>query len=553
MKIDIQKFLFGITFIILLITFYFIPLSTSGYPHGHDLFFHFSRIQGSVELLKVNHWSLDILPGFFYDFGYAVGLFYSTGLLWIPIILNTLGLSFISSYKVFILFITVLTSFSMYYTSHKLFKNHRISFVSTLFYVFNVYRNYTDLYERAAIGEFIAFAFIPLVFYGLYSVVVEKKKSIWPLSMGMLGLILSHTLSTLLTLVFILIFLILNLKSVITNRKSIMYLFGSALITLLLSAYYWIPMLEMMASDQFNYQYPWTSINQNVLTSVSSMVYINHESSIFPYGIELYALIIVFIGILRLYSKWKHHKFIVFSVLSGGVALGIATNIIPVEWYSFLNFMQFPWRMFVFVNYFIAILLGYSLYHLTHSKTRVVVIAVFSIYVVFNYISFSNYYVQDRMKDYVYKDFVRYFYADAEFMPTSVDIKLLKQNEFNKTIDASHPILIEYSRTPDGYVLSFDQFNYSNTVIELPLIYYQGYAAYFQGSDVQEFLPISKSEDSLIEVNLLGHQKGDIKVFYNGTRLTKLSHYVSLTTLLLIIIVVIGKKILKSKIIREKA
>lgn len=163
-------------FLILLLFVYSYPFIKSGFPHGNDIFYHFSRIQGSAELLKSEHFDFSILPGFFFDYGYAVGLFYPLGLLFIPIVLIYVGLNFITAYKILIVLVTAFTLFGMFYTTHKLFKNRWLALVSSTFYVFSVYRNYSDLYERAAVGEFIAFTFLPWIFYGVHILVHDRSK-----------------------------------------------------------------------------------------------------------------------------------------------------------------------------------------------------------------------------------------------------------------------------------------------------------------------------------------------------------------------------------------
>lgn len=199
------------TFLFILIV-YSLPFFVEGYPHGNDLFYHFSRIQGSIDVLKEGVMDLSILPGFLYDFGYAITLFYPTGLLWIPILLVKSGVDFIISYKVFIFFITGLTMLTMGFSTFRYFKRWDVSLVAVVFYIFNVYRNYSDLLELAALGEFIAFAFIPLAIFGLHAIYEKDRQGRWMLILGMLGLILSHLISTILTIIILMMYAIYRIK-----------------------------------------------------------------------------------------------------------------------------------------------------------------------------------------------------------------------------------------------------------------------------------------------------------------------------------------------------
>lgn len=526
------------------------PLVSNGYPHGNDLFYHFSRILGSVEIFKNGSLNFSVLPGFFYDFGYAVGLFYPTGLLWIPIGLNYMGIHFITSYKIFIFLITLLTMITMWVSTFRIFKRYDFAMISVIFYIFNVYRNYADLYERAALGEFIAFAFVPLAFYGIYHIVTEESDNWIYLGVGMIGLILSHTISTLLVVGLLALYVVLNIKQIVKTPKIILTIFISIIFTSLLTAFYWLPMLEMMASDHFYYQQPWTHIDLNVLTHFVNSIYVNTDISLFPYGIEIYALLIVLIGLLVKFKVILKHQFLRFSLIAGILSLLIAANGLPIQWFKFLDFMQFPWRFFMFVDYFFAILIGYILSSINNQKWRNFGSILFISIVLFQYLNYSNYYIQVRMRDYIYTDFVRYDFSGREFLPSSVDIEFLSDYSNDKTIQSNQNISIEYARQSDGYVIKFDQLGLTQTILEIPLVYYKGYVAYYMGIDGEEFLDIYKNEQSLISVDLEEHPNGSIKVFYNGTRISRLGLLISSISLgfliiwLILYLVKVSKKIL---------
>lgn len=346
----------------------------------------------------------------------------------------------------------------------------------------------------------------------------------------MVGLILTHTISTMLVVLMLIGYVALNIKAILSNPKSILYLFLAMMMTFLLTAFYWAPMLEMMMADQYYYQIPWTHIYLNTLTNPMSSFYFNTQISLFPYGIELYALVIVLIGfVFKLKIIWTN-PFLRFSLTMGILTLMIASNVLPISWFKFLDFMQFPWRFFMFVDYFFAILLGYTLSSLFKSKTTVIVSILFIFFVVIQYLSFSNYYIQVRMKDYLYEDFVRYDYNGKEFIPTSVYIPNLITNAAERVVQSSQTIDLSYTRRVEGYVLEFNQKGQINTVLEFPLIYYKGYSAYLSSEYGNRFLEISKTENGMILVNLEDVQSGSVHVFYNGTRLKNIAEISSLLT-----------------------
>lgn len=528
--------------VVLVILFvYGIPFLGIGYPFGHDIYYHFSRIQASVELLKLGNLDFSILPGYYDNFGYAVGLFYSTGLLWIPIILIYLGVNFITSYMVLIFFITFLTIITMGFTSYRLFKRWDATFITVIFYTFAVYRNYSDLLERAALGEYIAFAFIPLAIYGLHAIFEKEKFAKTMLTIGMVGLVLSHTISTELTVFFLVIYVFLNFKRI--NLQVIKEVIISAVLTMLLTAFYWLPMIEMMMSDRFFYQDPWTHIWDNQLTSFFAISYIDINTSLFPYGLELVAIILVIFTIIQLNKKIIKDQFLLFVTLMAILSFLLATSIIPAEYISFLDLIQFPWRFFVFVDYFVALIIGYLVLSLNKAFVKYGFISALTALLLFNYFQYSNYYINVRMKDYIYYDFFPWAYDvhGTEFLPDSISFPFLDYYIEYKDIYSSVPIDIEYYQNAEGIVFTFDQLGNTETNLQLPLVYYQGYAAYIMSDTGNGFLEIYKDQNSMLSINLGEYQSGEVKVFYNGTRLKKIAYYISVLSSILLIAYLIFK------------
>jgi len=89
------------------------------------------------------------------------------------------------------------------------------------------------------LGEFVSFIFIPMVFLGLYSIFNNTGKHYW-LTFGAIGLILTHNMSAIITAVFTVIYLIIN----INKLKEIKVLIIDLLFILIITSFFWIPMLE---------------------------------------------------------------------------------------------------------------------------------------------------------------------------------------------------------------------------------------------------------------------------------------------------------------------
>ena len=70
----------------------------------------------------------------------------------------------------------------MYSFSKKLTKSKSIATLISILYMLMPY-HLTDMYIRNAIGEFLSYIFVPLVFLGLYNL-FHKEKGDWLLCIG---------------------------------------------------------------------------------------------------------------------------------------------------------------------------------------------------------------------------------------------------------------------------------------------------------------------------------------------------------------------------------
>ena len=70
----------------------------------------------------------------------------------------------------------------MYWFVNKLIKSKEVGALAAILYMLMPY-HLNDIYIRNALGEFLSYIFIPLVFLGLYKI-FQKEKGIWILYVG---------------------------------------------------------------------------------------------------------------------------------------------------------------------------------------------------------------------------------------------------------------------------------------------------------------------------------------------------------------------------------
>lgn len=71
-------------------------------------------------------------------------------------------------------------------------------------------------------------------------------------------------------------------------------------------------------------------------------------------------------------------------------------------------------------------------------------------------------------------------------------------------------------------ILSFTETTIYPDTLELPLTYYLGYTAMLNGQKIE----VTESNNGLVQIPI--DQSGNIKVWYEGTKLQKISWYISL-------------------------
>ena len=146
----------------------------------------------------------------------------------------------------------------MYRLTYKMSKgNILVSLVTAVLFVFLPYRIFCAL-ARCAYAESIAMALIPMVFYGAYSFLHDKKWHVEPyvvFAAGAILIVLSHAFTGLVTATFGFIYILFNAKGVFNNRKNYRALisFGSALVIIVFCVlFYVLNSLHYESSNLYN-------------------------------------------------------------------------------------------------------------------------------------------------------------------------------------------------------------------------------------------------------------------------------------------------------------
>lgn len=231
-----------------------VPAFRSAIYEGHDLKFHFGRIQSLAEELASLHLPVRYESNAWYGHGYVSPLFYGDIFLYIPALLFLAGVPIFRVVNIYILLVNLTTVLLCYYSFKGLFKDKYWGMFATTCYTLAGYR-LTNIYVRSALGEYTAMAFLPLCIYGLYRIYANKteksigfKKTIQlilPFVLGVTGLVESHILSTEMVALFVMLFILFNIKDIQFVLKPLIM---SLVLILLINAFFIIPFLDSYIS-----------------------------------------------------------------------------------------------------------------------------------------------------------------------------------------------------------------------------------------------------------------------------------------------------------------
>lgn len=505
------------------ITLFLIP----NMSRGHDLAFHLSRISALKDNLKLGIIGGYIYPNYLGGYGYANPLFYPDLFLYIPALLSYLGLSIITSYKIFLFLISFTSILTMYITVKGISKNTKCALISSILYGFAAYR-LIDMFTRAALGETLAFIFAPLVIYGIYEIVYGDYKKYYLLVIGMSGLILSHLISTFVIGIILVIFCLVNIKKLWNDKKRILYIIIAALITLGITAYFVFPMLEQMMSGKFLF---------NNLNETSKLM----ERSLplwaiffeFPNHVLTKLWIPTGIGIgflLSIYYYIKNFRecssFIHFCFITATLFIICSTNIFP--WNLFQNILspiQFPWRF-----YFIAVLLLSIGGGVLISKIKLDINKTFLKFFVICLIPVISIGVLNFTEQNI-KEVGEYEISFAEYMPLNGNKEYILER--GDIITSTYPLDHSFVRTGLNLEISFSN-NISDNSLELPLLYYKGYQATIKDNELEVY----ESDNGLVLINIGSINNGVINVGYGGTTVQLMSKIISLISVIGFIVLI---------------
>ncbi|KKQ01220.1 MAG: hypothetical protein UT87_C0003G0026 [Candidatus Levybacteria bacterium GW2011_GWC1_40_19] len=351
-----------------------ISLLRKGSYESGDLSLHAMRSMSYFKILFEEHIRPVWTPEF--NAGYGDPHFLFTYLLpyFLASVLHKIGFSFILSIKILLALSYVASGLFMYKWVKESF-GPKAGFISAVFYLFAPY-HLIDMHFRVSVAESISFAFLPACLYFAKKIIKNPSPGyIVTESILLALLIMTHQIISLGFTIILLLYGLIQYKIVKPkNTKGVFYFLFSIFMGLLVSAFYWFPIL-------YESNFTQASISSSVV------IFPTFKELIFSpwrYGFLFqghYGELSYIIGYTQLlifalstYLLFKHTKrttkymLLFFSMGSLFLFLLILpTSKVLWENLPLLKYFQFSYRLLVFMSLFTSVLAGIVV---TYYKSR---------------------------------------------------------------------------------------------------------------------------------------------------------------------------------------
>lgn len=537
------------------------PIFVPGVFIGHDSLFHFARIAGTETALADGQIPPLVSPNLCNGFGYAWNAFYSPLSAYLPVIVNFFIKDFSVSFKLYIFMTVFLSGLFMYNFVKCVFTSRCMAMIAAIIYITAPYR-IVEIFTRCALGEMTVFLFLPLIFHGLYSLFCGDGKKNYLLTVGIAGVVLSHLLSVLIILPFVLAYAIFHLYK-IRSKKIFFGLLINFIFSFALSCFFVVPLLEekkaaeyliFQAGTMFTPEFSQTMgtyLYQLLLAPFQSggSLYIGDadfatKEMTFAIGLQILVPLLIIPFVWPKLTEGYIKKTYILWLGMGLVALFVTTIYFPwVSVPAIFSVVQFPWRYLVIAIFTLSIIAGYNIYKSVNDfeiKHFVVMIFLVLVYLqplinktAINFdmnFSMEKFMGIDHIGDNEIHGRLSWGTALMEYLP----IKAFNNREYIGKRSQGVIVLTGGAditeEKKEGTHLAFSVNNtLDNTILELPFIYYLGYEVKITNQEETKLVQPQESKNGFLAVEIPPSVSGGlISVKYSGTKLTKPALWVSI-------------------------
>ena len=511
---------------------------------------HIARAYGTFETIKDGCFIPKIISSFTNGYGYSWNLFYGSLTSYGIILSKLLTFSWINAYKFFAYISLVLSGIFMYIFMYKVSENKKTGLLASILYMTFPY-HLTDLYVRNALGEFVSFTFVPLVFLGLYNLFNNKDKNYY-LAIGAIGLILTHNLSTMIVAIFSLIYVLLNIKH-LRNTYVLKNLCINILFIIFVTSSLWMPLIETRLSSEYvvyqeNSMSSIEQIEKHALNIKKLFATPTEERIVFELGPHIIMMLVFSFMTFKILKE--NRKEYLFFAISGLICLWLSTKYFPwrIVPNSFL-IIQFPWRMLQMAGFFLCIICSINMETVIKNYKKldtIIIICISLLYVISlkGYIPYEEdglYPIEDwklgEMSGREYE--VVAGTAKAEYLPQKAyDNRFYIATRDDNIYTIKGKAIIEDEKKEGHKLEAKITILEEDTVFELPFIYYPGYEARLDGIICKDMF---ETENGFLGIKLPKDQEVKLEVEYTGTKIMNFTTLLSLISFIIFCVYILKR------------
>lgn len=526
-----------------------LPFAEAGISPGDDIFWHMGRIDGIRDALRIGGFPARISPYEYNGYG-MLQTMYPNGFLYLAALLRLCHVSAPLAYKVIMILGNIGAGLAASYAvvsilreqdgGNRSEKQAWCGAVAGAVYCLMPYR-LLNIYSRSALGEVLAMVFWPLLFLGLYHLLIGNKKKWYWLAIAMTGMINTHIISFMLSFLICAGICLIWVKRLCSERR---YLYGvrAALFTIALNAVYLVPFLyfylgKYTGADMITYA--------GEPMKVMYLMTAGFKSFLAPmFGVAgLACLAIIIAGVFfREKAKSDSDWFLLTILLLGCICLFAATDLVPYEqllklplFEALVKSIQFPWRLVGIATAAAALLVGWvqavndGLY-----RYRYVLAVGLMVLLLPAIVPFFREGDLSRMDEFSRDNYQDYFPDNArktEKEMTEIDViddttlRLSDENTVN---------VHDYQRAGKDITFTYTS-DAEGQYVDIPVFYYPGCFAAKDGSG--RVLSMEESPEGRIRLHLdQAAEPLSVKVSYQDAPMFVIALWVSIVTALLVIV-----------------
>lgn len=556
-----------------LIIFSTYPLFTDYLTEGHDLLFHLLRIEGIKDGLLSGQFPVKIQPTQLNGYGYAASVFYGDLFLYIPAFLRIIGFSIQDAYRFFVFIVNTASILISFYSFNGIFRNKNAALFAAILYNLSPYR-LINIYGRAAVGEYTAMIFLPLLALGLYKIFNDNTEAkeyshnwIIPV-IAYTGIIESHILSCEMTGIFTILICLFFIKKAFV-KKRFMVLLKTVVFTILFNLGFIVPLADYMirgaciisegamttSNIQQNGIYPARLFT--IFLNGDSMPYsrkANYELGMqgemgISVGIALIMCFLLFLYFMLIKNRKKNsfYKLGEFAWWISAITIIMSLDIFPWDFMNDLfgdaaGMIQFPWRLFGIGSAAMSIVGACALIFITGNYRENITICFVSI-TIFTAILTSGWMLGDLLDSEIP---YRVYSVNAlrtetsgtyfnEYAPVDTDAEKLSGS---CTVSSDAITISGYNKNYINITADITNNSESDEYIELPLLYYPYYKAVGTNRDLECF----SGSNNVIRVQIPAGYTGTLYLTFRQPLLWRISEIIPVAVIICMLIITIKRK-----------